>query len=180
MKLLCFLGSLCLWTTAVFAEQTKGLDRHLYGLYESVLLFDFNQQLEAKLDTGAKTASLHAKKIKRFRRDGKPWVRFYLDTDKNKKQPIELPLVRTSRIKRRADDYDAEEERSSSSRPVIALSVCLGSSMQQIEVNLTDRSAFRYPLLIGSDALKQFSALIDPSLEHIAGAPACNALSLTE
>jgi hypothetical protein len=42
-----------------------------------------------------------------------------------------------------------------------------------IEVNLTDRSAFQYPLLIGSEALKRFDALVDPSLKYAAGKPAC-------
>ncbi|KXU36789.1 ATP-dependent zinc protease [Ventosimonas gracilis] len=173
MKLLCLLGSLSLLMNLAFAE-----DKRIYGLHEHALLVDFNRPLEAKLDTGAKTASLNAQGIKRFRRDGKSWVRFYLDNEQA--QPIERPLLRTSRIKRRADDYDEEDERGSSARPVIALSVCLGNRLQQIEVNLTDRSAFRYPLLIGSEALKQFSALIDPSLEHVTGRPSCAALSLAE
>jgi len=163
---------------SLLGHSAVAADKHLYGLYEHALLIDFNQPLEAKLDTGAKTASLHAYDIERFRRGGKSWVRFYLD--EAREQLVERPLLRTSRIKRRADDYDDEDERSSTARPVIALSVCMGNQVQQIEVNLTDRSAFRYPLLIGSDALKQFSALIDPSLEHVVGAPSCHALSLAE
>jgi len=180
MRLLCFLGSFCLLITSAFAEVSESMNKRLYGLYEHALLLDFDRTVEAKLDTGAKTASLHAQGIKRFRRGGKSWVRFYLDTDKDKAQPIERPLLRTSRIKRRADDYSDEDERSSSARPVIALDVCLGNRTQQIEVNLTDRSAFSYPFLIGSDALKQFSALIDPSLEHVVGAPSCHALTFAE
>jgi len=161
-----------------FAEPAKSTKKRLYGLHEQALLVDFGQPVAAKLDTGAKTASLHAQDIKRFRRDGKSWVRFYLDADKT--QPVERPLLRNSRIKRRADDYNSQTKASSSVRPVIALSVCLGNRVRFIEVNLTDRSAFQYPLLIGSEALKQFSALIDPSLEHIAGSPSCHALSLAE
>ncbi|MFH7391411.1 RimK/LysX family protein, partial [Pseudomonas syringae pv. tagetis] len=33
--------------------------------------------------------------------------------------------------------------------------------------------AFQYPLLIGSDALKGFDALVDPSLNYAAGKPGC-------
>jgi len=178
MKLLCFLGSLGLFIHAAFAEDL-GTGKHLFGLHEQALLVEFNQTLEAKLDTGAKTASLHAEGIERFRKGGKSWVRFYLDEARTRL--IERPLLRTSRIKRRADDYDDEDEqRRSSARPVIVLSVCLGHQVQQIEVNLTDRSAFHYPFLLGADALKQFSAVIDPSREHLAGAPACPALPLAE
>ena len=58
-------------------------------------------------------------------------------------------------------------------RPVIALDICMGTALRSIEVNLTDRSTFQYPLLIGSEALKRFDALVDPSLKYAAGKPAC-------
>jgi hypothetical protein len=49
----------------------------------------------------------------------------------------------------------------------------MGKALRTIEVNLTDRSAFQYPLLIGSEALKRFDALVDPSLKYAAGKPGC-------
>ena len=49
----------------------------------------------------------------------------------------------------------------------------MGRTRRTIEVNLTDRSAFEYPLLIGSDALTRFGALVDPSLKYAAGKPSC-------
>ncbi|MCY1434721.1 putative ATP-dependent zinc protease [compost metagenome] len=51
--------------------------------------------------------------------------------------------------------------------------VCLGDSVQQIEVNLTDRSSFDFPLLIGSTALGEFDALVDPSRSYAHGRPGC-------
>ena len=67
----------------------------------------------------------------------------------------------------------AKKDGFSPDRPVIELDICMGSAMRSIEVNLTDRSAFQYPLLIGSEALKRFDALVDPSLKYAAGKPAC-------
>ena len=32
--------------------------------------------LKAKIDTGARTSSLHAEDVEEFDRDGEPWVRF--------------------------------------------------------------------------------------------------------
>ena len=58
---------------------------------------------------------------------------------------------------------------------MVELELCLGNSLRNIEVNLTDRSAFEYPLLIGSDALSRFGALIDPSIKYAAGQPDCTA-----
>ena len=150
-------------------------EKTVYGLNEYVRLFDLDLKLAAKLDTGAKTASLSARDIKRFKRDGETWVRFYLAIDEAHSSPIERPLARISKIKRRAGDYDPQEEKTYTARPVIEMDVCMGSSLRTIEVNLTDRSAFQYPLLIGSEALKRFDALVDPSLKYAAGKPACAA-----
>jgi hypothetical protein len=151
-----------------------GADKTIYGLNEYVRLFDLDLQIAAKLDTGAKTASLSARDIKRFKRDGETWVRFYLAIDGSHSHPIERPLARISKIKRRSGDYDPEEDKTYTARPVIEMDVCMGHALQTIEVNLTDRSAFQYPLLIGSEALMRFDALVDPSLTYAAGKPACN------
>ncbi|MBM7059383.1 ATP-dependent zinc protease [Pseudomonas sp. UL073] len=148
-------------------------DKTVYGLNEYATLAELDLQVAAKLDTGAKTASLSARDIKRFKRDGETWVRFFLAIDDAHVHPIERPLARISKIKRRSGDYNAEEEKTYTARPVIELEVCMGSALRSIEVNLTDRSAFQYPLLIGSEALKRFGALVDPSLKYAAGKPDC-------
>lgn len=160
--ILCLLPSLSLATT-----------KTIYGLNEHARLADIDLQVPAKLDTGAKTASLSARDIEHFKRDDEAWVRFYLAIDDAHAYPIELPLTRISKIKRRAGDFDPAEDKNYTSRPVIELAVCMGQVRRHIEVNLTDRSDFQYPLLIGSDALKHFDALVDPSLKYAAGNPGC-------
>lgn len=161
------LGLFCLPGLCAATQRT------VYGLNEYAALDGIDLEVAAKLDTGAKTASLSARDIKRFKRNGESWVRFYLAIDTAHAHPIERPLARVSKIKRRSADYDPEEGNSYTARPVITLDVCLGSVSRSIEVNLTDRSAFQYPLLIGADALKRFAALVDPSLKYAAGKPAC-------
>ncbi|CAE6924800.1 MULTISPECIES: ATP-dependent zinc protease [Pseudomonas] len=148
-------------------------DKSVYGLNEYTQLVNLNIEVAAKLDTGAKTASLSARDIKRFKRDGETWVRFYLAIDDAHSNPIERPLARVSKIKRRSGDYDPNEEKTYTARPVIELDICMGEALRKIEVNLTDRSAFQYPLLIGSEALKRFGAMVDPSLKYAAGKPDC-------
>lgn len=154
-------------------------DKTTYGLNEYAQLARLDLQVAAKLDTGAKTASLSARDIEHFKRDGESWVRFYLAIDAAHSHPIERPLARVSKIKRRAGDYDPDEGQQYTSRPVIDLDVCLGNTLRRIEVNLTDRSTFQYPLLIGSEALKRFNALVDPSLKYAAGKPACATVAYT-
>ncbi|KFF46396.1 MULTISPECIES: ATP-dependent zinc protease family protein [Pseudomonas] len=148
-------------------------EKTVYGLNEYAKLDGIDLEVAAKLDTGAKTASLSARDIKRFKRNGETWVRFYLAIDTAHSHPIELPLARVSKIKRRAGDYDPDEDKNYTARPVVALDICMGTALRSIEVNLTDRSSFQYPLLIGSEALKRFDALVDPSLKYAAGKPAC-------
>jgi hypothetical protein len=170
MRLKAFPLLLCLM---FFSGMSVAADKTVYGLNEYARLADIDLELAAKLDTGAKTASLSARDIKRFKRNGESWVRFYLAIDAAHAHPIERPLARVSKIKRRAGDYDPEEGKHYTARPVIALDICMGNALRSIEVNLTDRSAFQYPLLIGSEALKHFDALVDPSLKYAAGKPAC-------
>lgn len=161
---------LCALVSPFLAQANEKV---IYGLNEHVALPEFGLELPAKLDTGAQTASLSARDIERFERKGKTWVRFYLAIDEAHDRPIELPLQRVSKIKRRAGDFDPEEEKTYTPRPVVELDVCMGKAKRSIEVNLTDRSAFQYPLLIGSDALSRFQALVDPSLKYAAGKPGC-------
>ncbi|MGH8379415.1 ATP-dependent zinc protease family protein [Pseudomonas sp.] len=153
----------------------QAAEKTVYGLNEYARLADIDLEVAAKLDTGAKTASLSARDIKRFKRNGESWVRFYLAIDAAHAHPIERPLARVSKIKRRAGDYNPDEGKAYTARPVIELNICMGTAQRVIEVNLTDRSAFQYPLLIGSEALKHFDALVDPSLKYAAGKPACAA-----
>jgi hypothetical protein len=165
----CLFIGLCSLSALASAAGTT-----VYGLNEYVRFNDFDLRVAAKLDSGAQTASLSARDIKRFKRDGEPWVRFYLAIDDAHDHPIERPLARLSKIKRRAGDYNPDEdEKSYTARPVIELDVCMGKALRTVEVNLTDRSAFEYPFLIGSNALTRFGALIDPSLKYAAGEPSC-------
>ncbi|RMU33830.1 putative ATP-dependent zinc protease [Pseudomonas avellanae] len=157
----------------LFSAPGMAANKTVYGLNEYARLIEIDVEIAAKLDTGAKTASLSARDIKHFKRNGESWVHFYLASDSKHVHPIERPLSRVSKIKRRADDLDPDDENKYSSRPVISLDICMGEALRTIEVNLTDRSAFQYPLLIGSEALKRFDALVDPSLKYAAGKPGC-------
>jgi hypothetical protein len=40
-------------------------------------------------------------------------------------------------------------------------------------VNLTDRSHFNYPLLIGASALRDFDAAVDPAERYSVARPQC-------
>ncbi len=152
---------------ALAAEPT------LYGRYEYIQLPEIGGEvLKAKMDTGALTASLSAKDIETFTRDGEDWVRFRLATKGASNKVYEHKVARISKIKSRADE-DEEETPEAARRPVVDLELCLGNVKRTVEVNLTDRSSFNYPLLIGAKALREFNAAVNPARRFTADKPDC-------
>ena len=89
---------LLLFCLALLPTFGHAAEKTVYGLNECAHLNDLDLEVAAKLDTGAKTASLSARDIKRFKRNGESWVRFYLAIDTAHSQPIERPLARVSKI----------------------------------------------------------------------------------
>ncbi|NMZ96396.1 ATP-dependent zinc protease [Pseudomonas lundensis] len=158
---------------SVLALPVMAAEPTLYGRYEYIKLPEIGETLQAKMDTGALTASLSAKHIETFTRDGEPWVRFQLATKGASDKVYEHKVARISKIKNRADEDDDKEEPASAKRPVVDLEMCLGSVKRTVEVNLTDRSSFNYPLLIGAKALREFGAAVNPARRYTADKPDC-------
>lgn len=120
--------------------------------------------LEAKLDTGARTASIHALNLRQFQRDGKDWVAFDVVGDDGRSVRLERPLVRVAQIK---SAPGREEE-----RPTVTLGICIGNVFQITEVSLVDRSGLSKPLLIGRRFLKG-RLVVDLSHRYLLE-PLCN------
>ena len=158
---------------SVLALPVMAAEPTLYGRYEYIKLPEIGETLQAKMDTGALTASLSAKHIETFTRDGEPWVRFQLATKGASDKVYEHKVARISNIKSRADEDDDKEEPASAKRPVVDLEMCLGNVKRTVEVNLTDRSSFNYPLLIGAKALREFGAAVNPARRYTADKPEC-------
>ena len=158
---------------SVLALPVMAAEPTLYGRYEYIKLPEIGETLQAKMDTGALTASLSAKNIETFTRDGEQWVRFQLATKGASDKVYEHKVARISKIKSRADEDDDTEEPASAKRPVVDLEMCLGSVKRTVEVNLTDRSSFNYPLLIGAKALREFGAAVNPARRYTADKPDC-------
>ncbi|MBK5413783.1 retropepsin-like aspartic peptidase RloA2 [Pseudomonas sp. TH31] len=147
----------------------------LYGRYEYIALPEIGGEvLKAKMDTGALTASLSAKDIETFSRDGEDWVRFRLGTKDASNKVYEHKIARISKIKTRSEeDEDDKDVSAPTKRPVVDLELCLGNVKRTVEVNLTDRSSFNYPLLIGAKALREFGAAVNPARRFTADKPDC-------
>ncbi len=134
------------------------------GWVERVRIQPGDVVLEAKLDTGATTSSLGADGIETFRRDGRRYVAFEVEGNGRGRVRIERPLVRMVRIKDRGVR--------SRERPVVMFGICIGPVFREFEVNLVDRSAFDYPMLVGRSFLAHGLA-VDAS-RRFTVEPACN------
>ena len=158
---------------SLLALPVMAAEPTLYGRYEYIKLPEIGETLKAKMDTGALTASLSAKNIKTFTRDGDEWVSFQLATEGASSKVYEHKVSRISKIKSRADEDEDKDEAVSAKRPVVDLEMCLGNVKRTVEVNLTDRSSFNYPLLIGAKALREFGAAVNPARRYTADKPEC-------
>jgi hypothetical protein len=141
----------------VTVSADHGDQRIIAGWLETVVLSPWQKKLRAKLDSGAKTSSIHARNLQRFERDGEAWVRFDLPKGKENKgelNTIEAKLVRDVLIKR--------HKMPSVSRPVVALSFCINAHFYTAEFTLADRGNFNYPVLLGRRFMKN-RILIDPA-----------------
>ncbi|WP_296255047.1 MULTISPECIES: ATP-dependent zinc protease [unclassified Pseudomonas] len=158
---------------SLLALPVMAAEPTLYGRYEYIQVSEFSETFKAKMDTGALTASLSAKDIELFKRDGDDWVRFRLATKDADNKVYEHKVSRISRIKGRADGEDEDEPVDPTKRPVVDLELCLGNVKRTVEVNLVDRSHFNYPLLIGAKALREFGAAVNPARRYTADKPEC-------
>lgn len=133
----------------------------IVGRHENVWLEDIQLSLPARIDTGAETASLDARNIELFERDGSRWVRFeILQPDTGEPIALEKKLERRARIVQATSD---EAER----RSVIRLGVVIGDVRQYAEFTLSDRSHLDYQILIGRNVLNDVM-VVDVSETNLA------------
>ncbi len=138
-----------------------------YGYIEKATLVDNNLTLSAKLDTGAKSASLNATHITETEVNGKPYLSFIVPS-KEGDVVFKCEYIGKVNIKVRAGEAHANPMllRHSIKRPVVLMRIKLGNKEETIRVNLTNRKRFIYPLLLGREAIRAFNGIIDPALKY--------------
>jgi hypothetical protein len=115
------------------------------------------EDLQIRVDTGAKTSSLHADNIHQFKIEGKPWVRFDIHPDfYNVDMVIQCQsLIHDVRTIKSSNGESQE-------RFVIKTLFRLGAESWPIEITLTDRSDMSNLMLFGREAMGN-RILVDPS-----------------
>ena len=128
--------------------------------------------IKAKLDTGARSSSLHVESIETFQQDDILHVRFMV---RPRRRGVRIVACSAPVIDRRAVT-DSSGHRCQ--RWFIRTDVVLGGERFATEINLTDRRAMLFPLLLGRSALEgRFG--VDPALSYTFPRPARVAPSRT-
>ncbi len=104
--------------------------------------------IPAKIDTGARTSSLHATVLAEFVRDGKNYVRFAVDfPTSHVRQVCEAVQVDWRGI----TSSNGETQR----RMIIKTPLKIGRLTFRAEISLADRSEMQFPMLIGRSSLRR-------------------------
>ena len=121
--------------------------------------------IKAKIDTGAKTSSLHAFDLRPYETDDGQRVRFSI-------HPWQATAADEVAVDLRV--HDERSVRSSSghteTRYVVLVPLVLAGREVVAEVTLTDRDEMGFRMLVGREALVQ-GFLVDPSVSYAGGRP---------
>jgi hypothetical protein len=144
-------------------DKEVNSDSKIIGWREWVSLTELGiVAIKGKVDTGAKTSSLHAFDIQVYESDTRPFVTFKIHPIQNDTSVVvecRAPLVDRRSV---TDSGGHKEERF-----VIRTTMVIAGKKKKIELTLTNRASMKYRMLIGRAALKQF--YIDPTQSYLSG-----------
>ena len=119
--------------------------------------------IKARVDSGAKTSSMHAFNIQKFRREGESWVSFEVHPLQNNRRVVircERPVI-DKRVVKNSSGI-------SETRYVIGATIKAGPETWDIELTLANRDSMGYRMLLGREAMSG-RMLVDPSISFCLG-----------
>jgi hypothetical protein len=121
------------------------------------------RQIKAKVDTGARTSTLHAFEIKEFEERGKKRVRFKIHPVQHDNDTV-IECVADVIDQRVVSDSGGHREK----RWVIHTDVVIGQYTWPAEMTLTARDDMLFRMLLGRTAMKN-KARVDPARSYLVG-----------
>ncbi len=106
-------------------------------------------RLKAKIDTGARSSSLHVSDLEIYERDGDVYAEFNIRPDKRGKG-------KSLRCRARVEGYRKVKSSNGQTehRPVVVTRLALFKDSWPIEVTLTNRDGMRYQMLLGRKSIR--------------------------
>ncbi|MCE3012254.1 MAG: RimK/LysX family protein [Proteobacteria bacterium] len=135
-------------------------EKTMVGRIEWVQLPDLKLRFRSRIDTGAKTTSLHAFDIKEEMRDGILWVRFKTRDEEGKEVELTRKVESVQKV--------ANAGGASTKRYVIREKIKLGPQEKEIALNLNDREKMTYKFLVGRNLLLGLFT-VDVARSHVLG-----------
>ncbi len=120
--------------------------------------------IKGKIDTGAKTSSLHAFNIESFYIEDVEYVKFDIHPLQKNKNVVRTCVARVI-DRRMVSDSGGRKEK----RFVIKSDLRIGESRIRIELTLANRDTMAFRMLLGRDAVKQVGMLVDTSKSFVQG-----------
>jgi hypothetical protein len=116
--------------------------------------------LHVRVDTGAKTSSLHVDNIEEFQKDDELWIAFDMHPDVYDIDEVVRKEAKVVDIKR-VKSSTATRQR----RYVIVTKIKMANKTWEIRLTLTNRSTMTYMMLLGREAMKG-RFIVDPECQY--------------
>jgi hypothetical protein len=128
--------------------------------------------IKVKIDTGARSSSLHAFDIETFDQDGAPWVRFVvhpLQREVTPTVPCEAPVLEFRHIRSSSGHV--------THRPVIRTEISLDNRTWPIDLTLAPRDEMGFRMLLGREAIRG-KFVVDPGRSYMVSQPPVSKTSM--
>jgi len=123
------------------------------------------ENIKVKVDTGARSSSLHAYDLHKFTQDGDAWVAF-------KVHPIQRNTKKIIEAQAKILEYRSVRSSSgkASVRPVIIAQLALLGQTWPVELTLANRDEMGFRMLLGREAFRE-RFLVDAGKSYYGGVP---------
>ena len=126
------------------------MEKKIISWKEWVSLPEFGDaRIKAKIDTGAKSSSLHAFDLESYEHEEVEYVAFKVLSDRR-------GITEVIRCHARIEDYRTVRSSNGQSerRPVVVTQLAMFQDAWPIEVTLTNRGGMRYRMLLGRQSIR--------------------------
>jgi hypothetical protein len=121
--------------------------------------------IKCKVDTGARSSSLHAIELEYENINDVTFVKFAVQPHQGTSEPVVTCLAPVSEFRRVRSSNGVQEE-----RPVIVTTCALRGFLYPLELTLTDRQQMGFRMLLGREAIRG-RFVVDCNRSYLAGRP---------